>query len=73
MELARLIKMCLNITDSRVQVGKNLSDTFPVKNGLIEGDALSLLLFNFASACAIRRVQANQEGLKLVGTCELLV
>jgi hypothetical protein len=34
MKLVRLIKMSLNETYSRVQVGKHLSHTFPVKNGL---------------------------------------
>ena len=40
MKLVRLIKMCLTEMYSRVWVGKNLSDMFPVRNGLEQGDAL---------------------------------
>ena len=31
--------MSLTETYSRVRVGKNVSDTFPVRNGLKQGDA----------------------------------
>jgi hypothetical protein len=48
MKLVRLIKMCLNETYSKVRIGKYLSDTFPIQNGLKHGYALSPLLFNFA-------------------------
>ena len=49
MKLVSLIKMCLNETYSRVWVSKHLSDMFPIKDGLKQGDALSPLFFNFAS------------------------
>jgi hypothetical protein len=45
----------------------------PFKNGLKKGDALSSLPFNFDVGFAIRMVQANQDGLKLNGTHQLLV
>jgi len=43
-KLVRLIKMSMTETYSRVRVGKNVSDRFPVRNGLKQGDALSPML-----------------------------
>jgi hypothetical protein len=49
--------MCLNETCSKVRVGRNLSDIFPIQNGLKQGDALSQLLFIFPLEYAITQVQ----------------
>ena len=49
-----------------------MSDTFSVRNGLKKGGALSPMLFNFALEYGIRRVQVNQDKLKLNGIHHLL-
>jgi len=73
MKLVRLIKMCLNESYSRVRVGKNSSDIYPIRNDLKQGAALSPLLFIFASSYFIKRFQLDQDGLKLNGTLHFLV
>jgi len=57
---------------SRDRVGENVSDRFPIRNGLKQGDVLSPLLSKFAVEYAIWKVQVNQNGLKLNGTHLLL-
>jgi len=72
-KIVRLIKMCLNETYSRVQVGKYLSGTFPIINALMTGDALFCSLFNFALKSTVGKNQANMEGLKMIGIHHVLV
>jgi hypothetical protein len=58
---------------SKVSVCKHLSDTFPIQNCIKQGYALLPLNVNFSSEYVIRKVQENQLGLKLSGTCRALV
>jgi hypothetical protein len=60
-KIVRLIEMCLTETYSTVRVDKNLSDVFPITNGLKQGDALLPLFFNFTLDYAIKSVQVNQD------------
>jgi hypothetical protein len=53
-------------------VGKHLSESFSIQNGLKQEVALSPLFFNFVLVYAIRKVQENQVSLKLIETHQLL-
>jgi hypothetical protein len=57
--------MCLNETYSKVRIGKHLSDSFPIQNGLKQGDALSPLLFNFALEYAIKEGAGKPGGTEI--------
>jgi hypothetical protein len=58
---------------NQVGIGKHLSETCPIKNGLQQDDVLSPLIFNLALKYAIRKVQENKDEQELNGIHELLV
>jgi hypothetical protein len=60
MKVVKMIEVCLSETYRIVSIGIYLSDTFPIQNGLKQGDTLWPLLFNSALEYAIRVVQENQ-------------
>jgi hypothetical protein len=53
MKQVRLFKMCLN----KVRINKYLSDTFPIRNALKQGNLLKQFRFKISSEYAIRKVQ----------------
>jgi hypothetical protein len=51
--------MCLNEICSKICIGKHLSESFPIQNGLKQGDALSSLFSNFVPEYANSKVQES--------------
>jgi hypothetical protein len=65
--------LCLNEAYSNVRIGKELSEAFPIQNGLKQGNVLLSLLFNFALVYLIRKIQESEEVLEVNGTHQSVV
>jgi hypothetical protein len=59
LKLFTLIKTCSNETYRKIHIGENMSNTFPIQNGLKQEDDLLLLISNVHLEYAIRKVQEN--------------
>ena len=71
-KLVRLIKTCLDETQSEVKIENYLSSSFFTENGLKQGYILLPLLFNFSLECAIWKVQDTNFGLDTNDTHQVL-
>jgi len=58
-KMVQLVKMCLSDPISRVRIDNNMSDSFKIRNGLKQGDALTPLVFNFALEYAIFKIKGD--------------
>ena len=65
MKFGRLAKKC-TLKPYYNKTGKYLSDTFPAKNVLEQGDVLFSLFFKFAAEYVIKNIHAIQIELKLI-------
>jgi hypothetical protein len=71
MEFVRLYKMCLVETYINVWINKHWSDAFPVRNCLIKGNSILVLLFNIYLECVFKKVQASTEDVNFLGQPDL--
>lgn len=71
-KLIRLVKATLDGTRCRVKVQNDFSDTFAVREGLKQGDALSCVLFNLALEMAFRRAGISTSKTLAIGMAQVL-
>ena len=70
-KLVRLIKTCLDGAQIKLRIGNYLLSSFPIENGLKQGDTISPLLFNFVLEYAIGKEQETGLGLDMNGTYQV--
>jgi sorting nexin-29 len=62
LKLVRLRKATMEGTTTKVKIQNELSESFRIRNGLRQGDALACILFNRALEKIIREANINQRG-----------
>lgn len=68
-----MIKACIQNSICKVSFGGPYSNEFSVSTGLIQGDVLSLVLFNIALDSVAGKVLSNSEGRKIRNNQQLAV
>ena len=71
-KLIRLTRMTMTNVNSQVKVAGSLSRSFPVRNGLRQGDGLACVLFNLALEKVIRDANIYNRGTILHKSTQLL-
>jgi len=61
--------MCLNVTCSKVRLGKHLSDTFPIQNGMKH--CLSTLLYN-TPLWRSKKIREDWNWMEHISSCSTL-
>jgi hypothetical protein len=64
-KLINLIKISVMETKVKIKVGGLISDTVQIKSGLRQGHALSPILFNLVLERVIRKINVNNQDIKL--------
>jgi hypothetical protein len=61
-KIVRLIQATMEGTTAKVKIQNELSESFHIRNGLRQGDALACILFNIVLENIIREANINQRG-----------
>jgi sorting nexin-29 len=67
-KLVRLTQATIEGTTAKVKMQNELSESFRIRNGLRQGDALACILLNMALEKIIREANTNQRDILQIST-----
>lgn len=56
-----MIKICMDKTRCKIKFNQHMSDEFEAKTGLLQGDALSPVLFNIALETVVKKMKSKYD------------